>query len=380
MTTLEIPADLDLRDLVSSPGRTLSVYFRRPRTDESTAARRHAVVARLAEQGVGAALLRAVDDVLCDVRPGRGAVALFAPEPGHDGNHHRQEHLPDLTLVDMPGAAMPDHVAHAALPELLPLLAWRQATPAYVRAVLDRTGADIEAHPAGGGEPHVTHVEGLADEFAGPASGEADRDHLRHRAEEAWRQHAAHTREAVAEALLEHRARILLLGGDARSVQLFTEALPSWVRHEIDLRRIAGGRGPDGSRRHRAEHVATALAEAVGAGTRTLLDELADHRGPGGLAVQGAPAVLHALARGRVRTLLVTDSGSDERVAWFGEKAGEVSGHRSELERSGAVVRRGRLVDAAVRSAILTGADVRVLRPGTAGAPEQGLGALCRFQ
>ena len=88
-----------------------------------------------------------------------------------------------------------------------------------------------------------------------------------------------------------------------------------------------------------------------------------------------------AIARGRVRTLLVTDSGfGDDRVAWYGERSAELSGHRVELERLGAHPRRGRLVDAAVRAAILTDADIRVLRPGTAGAPAQGLGALCRFR
>jgi hypothetical protein len=94
--------------------------------------------------------------------------------------------------------------------------------------------------------------------------------------------------------------------------------------------------------------------------------------------VEGAPAVLHALAQGRVRTLLVVDAGDDERVVWFGDSPSELSGHRAQLEISGTAVRHGRLVDAAVRAAVLTGADVRVLLPGTAGAPAQGLGALCR--
>ncbi|NUP51572.1 MAG: hypothetical protein HOW97_30280, partial [Catenulispora sp.] len=90
--------------------------------------------------------------------------------------------------------------------------------------------------------------------------------------------------------------------------------------------------------------------------------------------------VLHALAQGRVRTLLVTDSGADERVAWFGARPTEVSGHRGDLEQTGTHPRHGRLVDAAVRAALLTDAEVRVLEPGTAGAPAQGLGALCRFR
>ncbi|GAA1967263.1 hypothetical protein [Catenulispora subtropica] len=240
MPTIAIPAGVDLRDVLNLRGPIQSVYFRQPSGGESTAERRHAVVTCLAEQGGGAEGLRAVDEVLCDVPPGRGAVALFVG----DGGEHR--------LIVMPNAGVSDQAGSSALPNLLPLLAWQQ----------------------------------------GRAPREGDRD-----------------------------------------------------------------------------------AEA---GIRNALDELAAHSGPDGLAVQGAPAVLHALARGRVRTLLVTDFGDDERVVWFGERPSELAGHRGELGQAGAHARHGRLVDAAVRAAVLTGADIRVLRPGTAGAPAQGLGALCR--
>jgi hypothetical protein len=37
------------------------------------------------------------------------------------------------------------------------------------------------------------------------------------------------------------------------------------------------------------------------------------------------------------------------------------------------------LADVVVRAALLTGADVRVLAPGTQGAPAYGIGALCRY-
>lgn len=253
MTTLEAAAEVDLRSLVSLVGRAISVYFPRPSPDESTADRRHVVAARLAAQGVGAAGLRAVDEALCDVHPGPGVIALFGVDADESGDAQ-------LALVDMPGATVPDLATCAVLPNLLPLLAWRQET------------------------------SDLSDE------------------------------------------------------------------HEA---------------------------------TRTLLEDFAHHLTPDGLAVQGAPAVLHALSRGRVRTLLVTDTVDDERVVWFGPDVAELSGHRAELGHAGGHARtdadqagrprQGRLTDAAVRAAILTGAEVRILHPQTPGAPDQGLGALCSF-
>lgn len=369
MTTIEMSVDSGLRDLVTLPGRVQTVYFRRPVGDESTAARRRAIVTRLAEQGARAAELRTVDDVLCDVHPGRGAVAFFLGEAG------------ETRLVSMPGAAVTDLAVCSALPDLLPLLRWRQAHPAHVVAVVDRAGADVTIHPGEGAPVSVVAVSGPDDEIAGHAPGGQSQDRFQHRIEESWQRNAARDAEVVTEALKATGSRLLLLAGDVRTVGLFVERLPAWVRQDVAISKVSGGRNQDGSEGLRAEQVAAAVADHVQSQTRALLEEFAAHTGPDGLAVQGAPAVLHALARGRVRTLLVTDSGlGDDRVAWYGERSAELSGHRVELERLGAHPRRGRLVDAAVRAAILTDADIRVLRPGTAGAPAQGLGALCRFR
>lgn len=369
MTTIEIPTGVDLRDLLDLPGRVSTVYFRRPAGDESTAARRHAIITRLAEHGVSAAALRACDDLLCDVRPGRGAVGVFLTNHG--------EHW----VVPMPGADLADRATCSALPSLLPWLAWRQANPPHVLAVLDRTGADLVVYPGDGGVPTVTGVAGPDDEISGAAPSGESKDDFRHRVEDSWQHNAAHDVEAIAEELKTSGARLLLLACDVRTIALVGDRLPAWIRNEVTVTEVSGGRGSDGSEGLRTGQIAAAVTEAAEAETRRLLAEFAGLCGPDGLAVQGAPAVLHALARGRVRTLLVTDSGdADERVAWFGENPTELSGHRGDLERLGAHPRLGRLVDAAVRAAIRTDADVRVLRPGTAGAPAQGLGALCRFR
>ena len=46
---------------------------------------------------------------------------------------------------------------------------------------------------------------------------------------------------------------------------------------------------------------------------------------------------------------------------------------------SGAPVHSGRMIDVAVRSALLSGADVRVISQGTPAEPVGGIGALCRY-
>jgi hypothetical protein len=71
-----------------------------------------------------------------------------------------------------------------------------------------------------------------------------------------------------------------------------------------------------------------------------------------------------------VATLVVADVPGEERVAWFGP----------ELLCADAVgpgLVRGRLVDVAVRAALLTDAEVRLAGPHEAGT--DGIAALCRF-
>jgi hypothetical protein len=41
--------------------------------------------------------------------------------------------------------------------------------------------------------------------------------------------------------------------------------------------------------------------------------------------------------------------------------------------------RPGPLDDVAIRAALLTRAGIRLVAPGTAGAPAEGIGALCRY-
>jgi hypothetical protein len=90
--------------------------------------------------------------------------------------------------------------------------------------------------------------------------------------------------------------------------------------------------------------------------------------------------MVDALARGRVATLLVQDMPTDSRTAWFGAGPTHVYPDRGTADVSGTPVRPGRLIDIAVRSALLSGAHVRVIPRGTPGQPADGIGALCRYR
>jgi hypothetical protein len=108
--------------------------------------------------------------------------------------------------------------------------------------------------------------------------------------------------------------------------------------------------------------------------TAALLSALDRHAGPHGMATHGANATMTALAAGRVRTLFVADRAGDRRRWSFGSQVRQAVelGHPTAGTRPG----HGRLVDVAVRAALLTGARVRVVAPGTV---SEDVAALCRF-
>jgi hypothetical protein len=99
--------------------------------------------------------------------------------------------------------------------------------------------------------------------------------------------------------------------------------------------------------------------------------------GPHGRGVAGVANTLAALAAGRVRTLLVSDDVSDQRVAWFGPGIPCLDESSLGVVPANQPLRSGSLVDVAVRAALLTDADVRVLSDAD-GVPER-IGGLCRF-
>ncbi|HET9138501.1 hypothetical protein, partial [Actinophytocola sp.] len=184
---------------------------------------------------------------------------------------------------------------------------------------------------------------------------------------------------ACEQALRTTGAKLLVISGDVRAVQLLEERLPAWVHGETTIRHITGGRSPDGSQPHRADVVAEVARSVAGAWTAELLARFAEQLAPRGLAVDGELATLEALAEGRVGDLLAAPDPNDTRTAWFGANPRQILPATQNPPESWQRHHRGPLTDLAIRATLLTGAHVHVLDPHTAGAPAEDIGALCRF-
>jgi hypothetical protein len=357
-----------LRDLYYRPGPYASVYADLRGTGERDVLPRwRALAAELTRRGADARLVQAVRDRVLAAVPGPGVLAVHAA-----GGRV-------LLAVDMPGSAQPDLARYGALPHVLPLLEWLQNHPAYLTAVVDRTGADIVLRPGGAAAPVRQCVVGPDDEIERNAPGGWAQGRYQHRAEDSWEHNAVAVADALVPMIVRHRVPLLVVAGDVRAVQYLEKHLPARVTHHVAIRHVSGSRSPDGSDPLRAEQIADDVRLTVADQTASLLTRFDEERRPGGRAVDGSAPTFEALAQGRVRILLLAHDPADRRTAWYGPDPTDVALEPEDLERVGVHPQRAPLADVAVRAALLTRADVRLLAGSASPAPAEGIAALCRF-
>ncbi|MBW3581387.1 MAG: hypothetical protein KY431_10160 [Actinobacteria bacterium] len=356
----------ELADLAASPGSYASIYLTTEAAVDNAGPRVErrwkTLRASLAEQGAGEEVLEAVDGVVPSAHLQGQALAVIADTTGIRHLEHDPEPLPG------------DIAQWGPLPALLPLLEWRQASPPHVVVLADRQGADLVAvrrqgpdlHREAGGEDYPLRK-------VGPGGWSQRR--FQQRAENTWEDNAADVAEELVELVDRVNARLVVLGGDVRALQLLREAVPDRVAGM--LREAGGGRSADGSGPAIEAEVTRLVDERVAEETAQVLEKFAEERGQNDRAVEGAAATLGALALGQVDGLLI-DSGLDETPAWFGPEPLHVGASRDDLGAMGvAAPEQAPLVDVVIRAALGAGAGVRIVPPEH--APAGGLGGLLRW-
>ena len=335
---------------------------------------------------------------------------VAAIDPLVEGSHMAGATLAVIAAVDRPlySANLPDPpprdtlLRHGTLPDVLPLLAAAQAAVPHLAVLTDRTGADMAARGVADEEARAERVEGrVTPHLHKPQAGGWSQPRFHHRAEAIWESNASEVADALARLVDQVRPRFVAVAGDVRALQLLREQAPKRVRELLTV--VGGEYASLDAVFAEADKLVAATVEADG---RAVLERFAEELGQaaaggqaGGLAVEGAAATLDALGRGQVATLLLTGLFlDDQRTAWFGPAPTDVAADRDALAGLGVPGPvEGRLVDVAVRAALGTGAEVRVLDPADETrppedrgathdapsppehAPREGFGALLRF-
>lgn len=357
-----------LRSLVErpGPGPVISLYLATEVSSETGAEelelRWRALREQASAEGADEAGLETLDGVVAGSHTsGEGLVAFVAAD--------------ELAFRRHLGAPIGDRVAVGALPQLVPLLDWEQDHPRFAVVLSDRTGAEI--HVVGGDRgDEALSVEGDEDPIRKVQPGGWSQRRYQNRAENTWEANAMMVADELATIAHSERIDFVMIAGDVRAVQFLSEHLVPEVESiafEIDTE-------PRSLEEIQGELEAAAAAYTAQT-TRVLLEKFQEERGQQDLAVEGAEATLEALRMAQVDTLLVS-TGIEDGSAWFAPSdLTQAALSKSTLTDIGLDdVHEARLVDVLIRSALGTGARVRVLPvlPKDQ-VPNQGIGAILRY-
>ncbi len=268
------------------------------------------------------------------------------------------------TFVELLDSEIRDElVVVDSLPRLGPVLESRQRSVPHLMVVVDRAGADIVGIGADS-TPVEVEVDGEPFHLHRGHPGGWSQRRFQQRAENLWESNACANAAQVAELARRLDARLITIAGDVRAVGFLRDHLPADV---ADMALELDGQSPDAV----ADQTVRAVADVVARETRAVLEEFRAADGQGH-AASGVGATLEALSAGRVRMLLVHDDPNDLRRGAF-----DPSGIGVTAQRAPNGFRDGRLVDVAMRSALLGGAGIRFV-PQHA-PPDESLGALLRW-
>ncbi|SCL28729.1 Vms1/Ankzf1 family peptidyl-tRNA hydrolase [Micromonospora inyonensis] len=358
-----------LRPLYERPGPWCSVYLDASRdTQDARPAldlRWRALAGRLTEQGADPETVAALDRMVRGHAPlpGDYGLALFA----NRGRVALTEYLSAPPLRDL--------AAYGPLPHTMPLVAQRGEEVAWVRVLADRTGADVVAVDAGG-VPRRAHVRGReSHQLRRVQPGGWSQSRYQRAATEAWHHNAGDAAAATVALAERVGAEVVVLAGDVRATGVIAAQLPS--RWQDRLVRTDAGKRAGGADLAAMEDVTVqAVAEVADRRIQETLDRFGVQEDVGA----GLDAVVGALQRNQVDTMLIVDDPSSTDELWIGPEPTEIATDPGQLTAMAVDHPQRVRADAAlVRALVGTDARVTVLGPDEAPELTDGVGAVLRY-
>lgn len=361
-----------LKDVALDPGPHVSVYVDATRDRETG---EHEFEVRwqdartaLAGQGAPEPALAALDGVAVE-RTGVGGPVGRAMVASAEG----------LELhVLLPGPPLREEAQSGPVPHLMPLVRSLADDVRYVLVELDRAGADITVARSDALEPPQKHtVEGGHDLLHKiPGGGWAALRYQR-AVQDSWDHNAAAVADELADLVRAERPEVVLLTGDVKAAAaLKAKAAPVVLDLLVDV--PGGGRADGTNEKAFAAAVTQALDTVRRSRRQAVVDAFAQERGRSGAAAEGLAAVVAALRRGQVRTLLLRDDPTSTALLWVGSGPLEIGTTREELDALGVQEPLQVRADAAVlRALAASDAEIELVQDGLELA--DGIGAVLRY-
>lgn len=242
--------------------------------------------------------------------------SLLAAPDGTSGPHSRFLVVHDgATLLDevLAGpSAWPETVAYLSIPDLVPLVKYRQNDVVYLIVEAGRGNAEIHAYRASHAAAlRHENIEGRTDSLNKVQAGGWSHSHYQQHSEEIWKQNQSQLASAVDELVRRLRPGFVLLAGDVRAVQLLAEELSAAAR-DISTVVPAHLLAPGSSRESLQSRISRKLEEIRLRDQAALLDRLSAGDFENGAL--GLGAVVHSLQQSQADAVLIDDEGSDDRV------------------------------------------------------------------
>jgi hypothetical protein len=350
----------ELAPLYEKPGPVATVLLTTEAEVENAAQRsevRWKTLRRaMADAGVPDDVLAAVDPWVPDAHLEGEQLAVIA---GGDGARV-VEHFPDPPVLG-------DRFRWGPLPWAGPFAEARQSAVPHVVVSIDRTGAEIVLIRGGRLEADE-RVEGGRDyPLQKSKPGGWSQRRYQQRAENTWQENASNVADELTDVVHRSGARLVVVSGDVRAVQLLRDALPEDVGALVEV--------VDGDV---AAETVRLVNTVVASDTVALLQKFKEEKGQADRAADGIAATITALNQSQVEVLLVHDDPDDTRTAWCGADPTPIAASPTDLKDLGVdSPDEAPLVDVLIRAAVGTGAGVR-MTPG-APVPNDGVGAILRW-
>ncbi|GAB3617660.1 hypothetical protein GCM10027416_22170 [Okibacterium endophyticum] len=319
--------------------------------------RRRTVSERLRDAGAPAADIDAVERELMQPNGLPDPVSRFIL--AKDGRIELSEVLS--------GAMLSSEVTeHGRVARIVPLVRHRPSEFHYLVALVDREGGEVRLYCAG----HTTaiderSIDGETEHLSKVQVGGMSHARYQHHAEEVWKHNQSDIATAINELVTSHRARVLVLAGDLRAVQLLEEKLAP-AGKEIASHVPVHGRADGASRAAVLTHLAERLNAVVESDAREALDTIGRAHGRDGAL--GVGPVVSALQQGQADTVLIDTNRLGDRTLLALDAEPWVATAPEEAAGAG-IIERIDAETALARAAILTGAGlvfVDLINNGTA--------------
>jgi hypothetical protein len=369
------PIRVDLSSLkpVYEPrGPFATAYFDATRADESAA---HEIELRWRHRRDELASEGAPDPLLDEME-----IRALAPD-GYPGRHGRvivaagKDVLLDAVLPHPPQR---ESAAWAPTPHLLPYVRQHVWTVPHVLAVVDRIGADVTASGPHSEPVDQREVEGDDLHVHKVKAGGWAHKRYHRRSENLWDQNAREVAEAVDALVAEVDARVLGVAGDVRARELLERHLNARSRAALVFLEH-GGRAPGTAEEALREELLTQVRLRAIAETSVVLNRFEEQRGRHEAAAEGLSAVVDALRRAQVDTILLHDDPTATTELWVGPEPLHLGLAEADLAALGVAEPRQDRADAAiVRALVATDASI-VLVPAGGPSLRDGIGALLRY-